>query len=215
MLIGIGFVLYDQIFSSTGGEAPPANPVVVGAEDAAPTTAETSGDVVVDEATATPAPTREAAPTLQGAVDIGVSSLLIPRTGAIAQITQVYLDGISWDVSNLGMNIGHLQGTSWVTGTPKGNIVLSGHVELSDGRRGIFAGLDEMRVGETVILTRDGVDHFYRVTELYTVSPDDLTPVYPTTEERLTLITCSGYDFFADTYDERQVVIAERVYDAG
>lgn len=211
VLAGVGFVVYDQILRDDGSSDTPPNT----SPDAPPVVQPTAVAVAADEqpapvATTTPVP----AATLPGTVDIGEASLLIPRTGAIAPITQVYLDGTSWDVSNLGMSIGHLQGTSWVTGTVPGNIVLSGHVELTDGRRGIFAGLDEMQLGETIILTRDGTDHYYRVIDMMTVAPDDLTPVYPTTEERLTLITCSGYDFFSDIYEERQVVVAERVYDA-
>lgn len=212
VLIGVGFVIYDQLLRDdvpdlpASPEAPAFEPTAADFTQA--TNVPDAGQPVVAEATVAPVA------TLPGAVDIGEASLLIPRTGAIAPITQVYLDGQSWDVSNLGMNIGHLQGTSWVTGTAPGNIVLSGHVELSDGRRGIFAGLDEMQIGETIILTRNGADHYYRVVDMMTVAPDDLTPVYPTQDERLTLITCTGYDFFSDTYEERQVVVAERVYDA-
>lgn len=207
VLVGIGFVIYDLFFS--GGDSSPADqPGTIAVLPSS--TPPPPGATTVPASAPTTAP-----PTPQGAVDIGEASLLIPRTGAIAPITQVYLDGTSWDVSNLGMAVGHLQGTSWVTGTPPGNIVLSGHVELSDGRRGIFAGLEDLQPGETIILTRNGIDYFYRVVEINGVEPDDLTPVYPTTTERLTLITCSDYNFFADTYDQRQVVIAERINDAG
>jgi sortase (surface protein transpeptidase) len=42
-------------------------------------------------------------------------------------------------------------------------------------------------------------------------TPDDLTVLYPTTDERLTLITCDSYDFLQDAYLERMVVIADRI----
>jgi len=43
------------------------------------------------------------------------------------------------------------------------------------------------------------------------VEPDDLTPLYPSTTEQLTLITCGSYNFFSDEYEIRTVVVAERL----
>lgn len=205
LLAGIAFFVYDSFFRDSGETPPTDNAPVVGAPTANATAVAVDGPV--GEATPFVVPTATLAP---GAVDIGEATLLIPRTGDLANIVQVYLDGTSWDVSNLGMNVGHLQGTAWVEGS-RGNVVLSGHVELSDGRRGIFAGLEDLTLGEMVILTRNGVDHFYRVVEIDTVAPDDLTPLYPTLDERLTLITCSDYDIWSDSYEQRQVVVAELV----
>jgi sortase A len=122
---------------------------------------------------------------------------------------QVYLDGVSWDVTNLGMNVGHLQGTAWLEDA--GNIALSGHVELADGRAGVFASLHELKPGDLVVLRQGGSERRYSVTEVKTVQPEDLTPLYPTIEERLTLITCGNYNFFQDTYLERVVVVAQRI----
>ena len=135
--------------------------------------------------------------------------IFIPSVGIDERITQAYLDGTSWDVSHLGTSIGHLQGTSWVNDGP-GNVVLSGHVELSDGRRGVFAELDEMNIGDMIILTENGEEIRYIVVAIQEVQPDDLTPLYPTAFDRLTLITCGGYDFFSDEYRVRTVVTADR-----
>lgn len=134
----------------------------------------------------------------------------IPAAGINATIIEVYLDGESWDVSELGANAGHLQGTAWMSPVP-GNIVLSGHVELRDGRKGIFARIGELNDGDIVILQQDGEERRYVVTEQYNTDPGDLTPVYPTTEDRLTLITCDDYDFFQDSYQERVIVVAKRI----
>jgi LPXTG-site transpeptidase (sortase) family protein len=137
------------------------------------------------------------------------TALFIPSAGIYAPIVQTYLDGTSWDVSQLGTNVGHLQGTAWVD-TP-GNVVLSGHVELSDGRQGVFANLNEVVVGDIIVVVMNGDEWRYIVTEISSTTPEDLSPVYPTTDERLTLITCEDYDFISDAYLERTIIVAERM----
>lgn len=135
------------------------------------------------------------------------TTLFIPSAGIYANIFRVYLDGESWDVSRLGTNVGHLQGTSWLN--ESGNVVLSGHVELSDGRIGAFANLDDLKVGDLIIIQQEGVEYRYTVTKVGKTTPDDLTPLYPSETSLLTLITCGSYDFFSDSYLERTVVVAE------
>lgn len=190
VMVGVVFVLYDQTRVIT----PPLN----------------NNDPL--EATITPIP---ATPDLQALTATPISgiisnaTLLIPAAGVTAPIIPVYLDGESWDVSQLGNNIGHLEGTPWLD--QQGNIVLSGHVELSNGRRGVFASLRDLVVGDQVILIYEGRETYYQVRELYLVEPEDLTPLYPTGRDQLTLITCEGYDFLRDLYEMRLVVITERI----
>lgn len=140
---------------------------------------------------------------------ISDATIFIPSAGVLAPIVEVFLDGQSWDVSKLGANVGHLQGTSWLDAP--GNVVLSGHVEMANGGRGVFASLEELKEGEPIIVTYKGVERRYAVTELKHVEPDDLTPVFPTAGDRLTLITCDSYDFLQDAYLQRVVVVAERI----
>lgn len=144
----------------------------------------------------------------QVAGQLGDARILIPALAVNAPIVQTYLNSGSWDVSNLGMNVGHLEGTMWLDDMP-GNVVLSGHVEMRDGRQGVFAGLENLAEGETILLQHNGEMRRYRVVSVSNVAPDDLNPVRPTTDERLTLITCDNYDFFQDSYLERTVIIAE------
>ncbi len=147
---------------------------------------------------------------LPGTYDLNDAHLLIPSLAINTPIIQVYLRNASWDVSTLGAYAGHLQGTTWLTGV-KSNIVLSGHVEMRDGRQGVFAGLDHIEVGALVILQQGDINQRYLVTEITSVPPTDLDPVRPTDGERLTLITCDSYDFFSDTYLNRTVIIAEPI----
>lgn len=135
--------------------------------------------------------------------------LMIPTAGINARIVQAFLDGISWDVSRLGPNVGHLQGTA-LPGEP-GNVVLSGHVELSDGRGGVFSRLNDVSVDDLIMVQVDGREWVYVVTEIGRTAPDDITPVMPDGTDRLTLITCDSYDFLSDSYLERVIVVATLV----
>lgn len=156
----------------------------------------------------TPTPELPSTSSLSAAGMVTEASLYIPSAGVSAPIIQVFLDGESWDVSQLGDNIGHLQGTAWLD--QPGNIVLSGHVERRSGRPGIFATLRDLEAGDEVIVVYQGSERRYTVSTLTTVEPDDLTPLYPTNVDQLTLITCDAYDFFQNTYQKRVVVVAER-----
>ncbi len=137
------------------------------------------------------------------------ATLFIPGVGISAAIITAFLDGESWNVSQLGGNVGHLQGTAWL-GTP-GNLVLAGHVTLRDGSRGIFAAIAEMQPGDSVYIIEDDVEWHYQVVERRNVAPNDLSVLYPTEAPELTLITCDSYDFFSDSYLERVVVQARWV----
>lgn len=163
-----------------------------------PTTAQQVTSPTI-ESTPSPAPT----PT-----QIPQARILIPSAAVAARIIPVYLDGQSWDVSLLGENVGHLQGTAWFD--RPGNVVLSGHVERADGQRGVFSSLKMLQPGDTIIVEYNQQQMRYTVIENTNVEPQDLTPLYPTTDSRLTLITCDGYDFLSNTYQERTVVIAEQ-----
>lgn len=212
LILGVfaGFAVFLWIqFSEDGGDnaADVRTPTTVAVQPTVPgagaaATTETLPD-------ANPGPTTT--PMIEPDMAISPSAqIIIPSAAINAQVVETYLDGTSWDVSSLGMNVGHLQGTRWLTDAP-GNIVLSGHVEMRDGRKGVFANLGELQEGALVILREDDIEKRYVVREISTVEPNNLSPVRPTTSERLTLITCGDYDFLRDAYLERTVVVAEPV----
>jgi len=206
VISGIGFLLYDQ--------SRPAPTV-----ETAPTisASSTPASVAIVDATATPQFSQALAitpsPTPIIARDLGPdienAALVIPNAGIVAPIVRAYIGAGSWDVSSLGNNIGHLEGTRWIP--EDGNVVLSGHVELNDGRQGIFANLHELQIGDRVIITQNGNDFHYDIITIGSYQPTDLTPIYPSTDNILTLITCGEYDFISDSYLERVVVVAEQV----
>jgi LPXTG-site transpeptidase (sortase) family protein len=65
------------------------------------------------------------------------------------------------------------------------NVALAGHRS-----RQAFVLLYQLDPGDPVSLWWDGEEHTYRVTRIYTVTPDDQSVLAGTDEERLTLYTC-------------------------
>lgn len=206
VIAGIIFLVYDQSRPQNSPDLPdtpiPTAPIMPTFDPNATATPLFSGQLAV-----TPSPTPIDAGEIEA--DIENALLTIPSAGIYAPIVQVYLNETSWDVSRLGNNIGHLQGTRWVSET--GNVVLSGHVELADGRQGIFANIGELNIGDRIILSQNGVNYHYDVSSINTVDPDDLSPIYPSRDNLLTLITCGNYDFFSDSYLQRIVVVAQQI----
>lgn len=191
VIIGIAYFAFDQWRTPSAPATAPTPTVQVTDAPAIPSPPPTD-----KPATATPVPQ---------------ARLSIPTAGVNSPIVDVYLNGDSWDVSLLGNYAGHLQGTGWF-GKP-GNIGVAGHVELADGRPGIFARIEQLDLGDPVLLTLNQVEQRYQVTAVKRVAPDDLTVLYPSAIDQITLITCDygSYNFLQNAYQERIVVIAERV----
>ena len=114
----------------------------------------------------------------------------------------------TWETRHLGESVGHLVGTSWLDGEG-GNIVLAGHVESAAGTPGPFAHLFEASEGDVVIV-REGLreEHFV-VTSIEYAEPTDVSYVAQDGKRRLTLITCTDWDWEQNTYLGRLIVIAE------
>jgi LPXTG-site transpeptidase (sortase) family protein len=116
----------------------------------------------------------------------------------------------TWETRHLGDSVGHLVGTSWLD-DPGGNIVLAGHVESNTGAPGPFAYLFEAKVGDLVILREGTREEHYRVTSIKRVDPYDVSYVAQDGRKRITMITCTDWDYEQQTYLGRLVVIAEPV----
>jgi LPXTG-site transpeptidase (sortase) family protein len=83
--------------------------------------------------------------------------------------------------------------------------------DLSDG---IFAELDQLQVGDPIIVNMGVEERRYVVTGVTSIGAHDLTPLYPTSGERLTLITCDTltYNRHIQAYTKRVVVTADRLH---
>lgn len=154
-------------------------------------------------------------PTLQPTFKAGIVSkaeLVVPNSNIAAPIIDVFLDGETWDVSQLGDNVGHLQGTGWFD-EGSTNVVLSGHVQRKSGLPGIFYNLKDLKIGDPISVIYQNERRDYVVSENRLVDPTDLQPLYPSEDERITLITCdeSSYDLLQGTYQQRVIVVATRI----
>ena len=70
-----------------------------------------------------------------------------------------------------------------------GNMVLSGHIS-SPNEGAVFHSLPDLKVGEGVIVATDERQYLYRVTDVKTVTPDQVEVLDQTPDPTATLITC-------------------------
>lgn len=203
ILIGVGFMVYDGWQNSQDSADSPPQQVSI-----TPNNNNTAQQVDAENPDTANIVDENSPVTIPSVINN--ARIVIPEIAISAEITTAYLDGTSWDVSRLGNSVGHLQGTAWFDDFV-GNIVLSGHVELSDGRQGVFAPIGELNAGDIIQVFEADQERTYMVVDVYEVEPSDLEPLYPTDFDRLTLITCGGYDFFSDSYQIRTVVVADRL----
>src|SRR5205823_4458943 len=70
-----------------------------------------------------------------------------------------------------------------------GNMVLSGHI-TSPSEGAVFHHLPDLKVGEGVIVATDERQYLYRVEEINTVTPDQVSVLDQTPDPTATLITC-------------------------
>ena len=74
--------------------------------------------------------------------------MVIPKLNVDAPVVLSPIQNQTWQVDHLGQAVGHLEGTA-----PPGsnsNIVLAGHVTISAGVYGPFAGLGQLAAGDVV-----------------------------------------------------------------
>ena len=139
----------------------------------------------------------------------------IPAIGVDAAVVPVYIEstpyGTTWDVSGLYMNAGLFTGLG--TFGQRGNTVIGAHSLASDGSPDLFFHLDTLQAGNQIVVHHNGQQLVYEVTEVFEVDETDVRVIYPTQDERLTLITCAreSYNSATGDYSRRVVVVARRV----
>jgi LPXTG-site transpeptidase (sortase) family protein len=108
----------------------------------------------------------------------------IPRIALDAAIAEGGFTLRGWEVPRY--NAAHYWPVAGFPGTP-GNIVVAGHAGYKDT---IFNHLPDAERGDEIILSVGQAERRYRVTEIWTVGPDDAWVMAPLPRETLTLITC-------------------------
>jgi sortase A len=122
----------------------------------------------------------------------GVTLLSIPKIGLHAGI----LDGT--DRKSLLLAPGHLKDTAWPGDS--GNAVIAGH------RDTFFRHLHELGTGDEIFILRNGRRFRYVVTNKMVVDPDEIGLIEPTSDNRLTLITCYP-TYYIGSAPKRLVVV--------
>jgi sortase A len=130
--------------------------------------------------------------------------LVVPKLNLDAPVIFSPVKNGTWDVSQLGQAVGHLEGTA-----PPGsnsNFVLAGHVTLNSGALGPFAHLDQLAPGDTLIVFQGDQQYIYVVDGYQTVNKDTVRVTYPSTSGKITLITCTNWNSAEGRYSDRLVV---------
>jgi LPXTG-site transpeptidase (sortase) family protein len=91
--------------------------------------------------------------------------------------------------------------------------VIGGHSEMPDGSPGVFFRLYNVGIGDEMFLQDGDLIRRYLVVNILSVDYRDVSVVYPTTHNRLTLITCDIPSYVAEQnfYYERLVIVADEV----
>lgn len=94
--------------------------------------------------------------------------------------------------SVLQVGIGHLEGTSFPTGTKTTHAVLSGHRGLPSSK--LFSDLDQMIVGDSFLLHILNETFAYQVDQIKIVLPNETSDLaIQNDKEYVTLVTCTPY----------------------
>lgn len=145
-------------------------------------------------------------------IDVSIPPRLITFPGASMSAPIIPAGRVqgTWETRHLGDSVGHLVGTSWFD-DEGGNIVLAGHVENYAGAPGPFKHLFEAEVGDLVIISDGPREEHFRVTVIQRVDPYDVSWVTQDGEQRVTMITCTDWDWDQQAYLGRLIVVAEPI----
>lgn len=159
--------------------------------------------VILIVATFIPLSAETAPPTTLEIPSLEIETTIVPIN------IRAFPDGsLTWDTSRLTTQVGYLQGTAWFG--EGSNIVLGGHSELANHIPSVFHELHTMQAGDDIFVRDQGDELHYVVTRVFEVDPADLSILYPSDQEVLTLITCDLDSFTGYEYDRRIVIVAER-----
>ena len=123
--------------------------------------------------------------------------------------------------SVLAFAAGHMEGTSLPVGGPGNHSVLSAHRGLPNAK--LFTDLNKVQVGDTFQVTILDTVIVYRVDQILTVSPENVSDIQiQEGEDYCTLITCTPYGINThrllvrgkrlDTIVEKQVYVGNEAY---
>lgn len=125
-------------------------------------------------------------------------SITLPKLNRTLSIEEARISDNTWEVSETGAS--HWDNSA--NPGDSGNIVIYGH-----NKNNLFGPIRWLETGDKIEITdTNGNLHTYQITATKTVPPTDISVVSPTSDETLTLYTCTG---FLD--QKRFIVIAKPI----
>jgi sortase A len=212
MLTGADAQPAKRAIQPTGTKESTPEPVAETAAETADKTEPESKANQIERAVEEPAPVRDEASTSASAPADTLMYLSVPAMG-ISDIPVV--EGAS--EASLSQGAGHVPGTGypWVPGS---NTYIAGHRIGYPGTPSdhVFWSLPNLVQGDQILLTdSNGTTYTYAVSEIFEVSPADLTVTAPTGGDVVSLQTCiedyGDYWTPGPNWFVRYVVRAERV----
>jgi LPXTG-site transpeptidase (sortase) family protein len=153
--------------------------------------------------TITPKP-GEAHPDTSAIVRIIIPALLLDT-----EVKYVPYDGYTWLINGLRQEIAWMGNTSWPgLGSNTG---LAGHVTVAGMGDGPFRHLDELPMGEVIILYTEQNIYTYQASERKITDDGDMSVINPTDTSQISLITCIDWDDTTKIYLNRLVVVADLI----
>jgi len=121
-----------------------------------------------------------------------IKSVVIPRLNIDLSVAPSEIKNGYWEVSETLAS--HGEGSA--NPGENGNVVVFAHA-----REGLFLGLRNIKKDDAVYILTNNRWYKYRVSEIVSVYPNDITTVAPTNSEILTLFTCSGF------FDDKRLIV--------
>ncbi len=138
-----------------------------------------------------------------------IERIVIPALFLDTEVKYVPYDGFTWLITGLRQEIAWMGNTSWPG--LGGNTGLAGHVTVAGIGDGPFRHLDELPIGELVLLYTEKNLYTYQVRESRVTDDGDMSVTLPTENPQISMITCIDWDEETHTYVNRLVVIADLV----
>ena len=158
-----------------------------------------------------PTPLISATPA-QGEPEVDTSPvvrIVVPSLFLDTVVKYVPYDGFTWLIGGLRGEVAWLGNTSW-PGLGS-NTALAGHVTVAGYGDGPFRYLEDVPVGEVVILYTEHNIYTYQVRESRVTTADDMTVTFASDKPQVTLITCVDWDDETELYLNRLIVFGDLV----
>ncbi len=140
--------------------------------------------------------------------DPRIPHLIIPRLEINEAITDIPIEGVTWNLDDLGGQIGWLH-TTGAEPYDKYAMVFAAHVTLGSTDPGPFLNLDQLQDGDEIVYRWNNVDYVYQFSSSEYVDPSAVESLYIPDGKTLLLVTCSNWDEENETFAERLLATAE------